>query len=212
MAVEPDNMSNRVPILDAGAHNGFFIKLDHPPLNIHRSKIACQQILRRILQCVPGKRFELLMQHSNRCCCVIDMLSRIKRIEGVACGHTTINIFRGLQMIGVSSKAGAPALGKDSPHGIIKYLLWTAPGTGHLANGLLCGNRRDMPTCFSQSAQVSWSGYPKAIPKTSACSKSKCDWLQPGKLTTQGCGITTFKRSNQHCLCTILACLSYELV
>jgi hypothetical protein len=107
-----------------------------------RGQIASCQIVRGISQLLPWEHAKAITQVVARCGIggAVYIRAGIEGIERIAGGNTSVDVVECLEMIGVRSKASAPAFAKDAPHSVIHHLLWAAARATHLPNRLL---RRD---------------------------------------------------------------------
>src|SRR5579875_443360 len=164
-------MRNSPAILDGGTHERVIIESNTVLLTLHRSgKITCLYIRGRIFQLLPGQSLPTCTQHicAHAICRALDIFSWIKGVKGITGSDTVFYILWRFKMVGIGTKAGAPAFGEDAPHGIIHYLLWCTTGACHLTNRLLRWQRDDMPARRTHSPQVTGRCQSQSITKSRA--------------------------------------------
>ncbi len=109
-----------------------------------RRQIASCQIVGGISQLLPWEHLKATTQVvvGRGIGGAVYICAGIEGIERVAGGTTSVNVVECFEVIGVGSKAGAPAFAEDAPHGVIHDLLWAAARATHLPDRLLSRDGR----------------------------------------------------------------------
>jgi len=102
---------------------------------------------------------------AGRFCPIVHMIAGIKGEHDKACREAKIDVLGGLEVIGIGTVAGPPALLKNSPRGVIEHLFGRASCAFHLTDGLL-RKHGENPRAAAHRSHVPGRRQAESIPKT----------------------------------------------